>query len=535
MKNINLLYNNNKFFMDPYLKLIEQIGEGAFSKLYTAYDSRMDKYIALKIEKIPSKNSVLQIEYDIYKELSDLPCIPKVYNYIPNITNEQDENKKLDCIEMELLGKNLMTFKKSFSYYNNLLACDLLIKCLQAIQKIHDFGYIHRDIKPSNFCLNLDDEKKIISNYNNKLYFDHDINVYLIDFGLVQKIKKNEEETIKDENDNKDDGFVGTFTYASLGVHKREKLGRKDDLWSFFFMILDLLGENLPWRNIEGENEQALFECKKKCLDEPEKYLFLKSTKNNKEIMNIFEYIKNLKFETEPDYNFIMNQLLILKNKEIQKILYQNEIKNQILILQQNLLSKNTHPNNNELYLDRNKISQQDYIINKLSKTNNKSIPSLNSTNYSSSIYYKTNYINCLSGNNNENFYQSVLKPCCESPYKNNGIKNMNYTNNNTIYGLNNNFNLHPFNYNNFSNNNSNKAPIVSNSEEKNKKTKIEHQDDKSLIEFLLGKSNDEEEPPKKDKKINKNIKDSKKIKKTRMNIHNKRKQIKFSIVKKNT
>ena len=251
--------------------------------------------------------------------------------------------------------------------------------------------------------------------------------------------------------------------------------------------------------------------------------------------MNIFEYIKNLKFETEPDYNFIINQLLILKNKEIQKILYQNEINNQILILQQNLLSKNTYSNNNELYLDRNKISQQDYIINKLSKTNNKSIPSLNSTNYSSSIYYKTNYINCLSGNNNENFYQSVLKPCCESPYKNNGIKNMNYTNNNTIYGFNNNFNLHPFNYKTFSNNNSNNTPIVSNSEGKNKQTKIKHQDDKSLIEFLLGKSKDEEESPKKVKKINKNIKDTKNIKKTRLNIHNKRKQIKFSIAKKNT
>jgi tau tubulin kinase len=305
--------------MDPYLKLIEQIGEGAFSKLYTAYDSRLDKNIALKIEKIPTKNSVLQIEYDIYKELSNLPCIPKVYNYIPNITNEQDENKKLDCIEMELLGKNLLTFKKSFSYYNNLLACDILIKCLQAIQKIHDCGYIHRDIKPSNFCLHIDDEKKIISNYNNKLYFEHDINVYLIDFGLVEKIKKNEEEMIKDENGNKDNGFVGTFTYASLSVHKREQLGKKDDLWSFFFMILDLLGENIPWRNIEGEDEQSIFECKKKCIDEPEKYLFLKCAKNNKEIMNIFEYIKNLKFETDPDYNFIINQLLILKNKEIQK------------------------------------------------------------------------------------------------------------------------------------------------------------------------------------------------------------------------
>ena len=74
MKNINLYYIN-KFFMDPYLKLREQIGEGAFSKLYTAYDSRIKKYIALKIEKIPMKISILKMEYDIYQELSHLQCI----------------------------------------------------------------------------------------------------------------------------------------------------------------------------------------------------------------------------------------------------------------------------------------------------------------------------------------------------------------------------------------------------------------------------------------------------------------------------
>ena len=521
--------------MDPYLKLREQIGEGAFSKLYTAYDSRIKKYIALKIEKIPMKISILKMEYDIYQELSHLQCIPKVYNFIPNITNEQDESKKLNCIEMELLGQNLLSFKKSFSYFNNLLACDILIKCLQAIQKIHDFGYIHRDIKPSNFCLHIDDEKKIISNYKNKIYFEHDINVYLIDFGLVKKIEKNEEETKNEGLGNGPNGFVGTLTFASPNVHNREKIGKNDDLWSFFFMILDLLGENLPWRNIEGENEQAIFECKKKCVDEPEKYLFLKFTKNNKEIMNIFEYIKNLKFETEPDYNFIMNQLLIIKNKEIQKILYQNEINNQILILQQNLLSKNTYPNYNESYLNNNKISQQDYIINKLNKTNNKSIPSLNSTNYSSSIYYKTKYINCISGNNNENFYQSVLKPCSDSPNKNNAIRNMNYTNSNTKFDFYNHINnMHPFNFKTFTNNNSNDIPMVTHSENKITKTEIKHQDDKSLIEFLLGKSNDNDEPPKKDKKNNKN-KETKNIKKKRINIHDKRKEIKFSIAKTNT
>ena len=521
--------------MDPYLKLIEQIGEGAFSKLYSAYDTRIKTYTALKIEKFCSKNSNLKTEYEIYKELSHLSCVPKIYNFIPNITNELDENKRRNCIEMELLGKNLLSFKKSFSYYNNLLTYEILIKCLQDIQKIHNAGYIHRDIKPSNFCLHKDDEKKIIYNYRNNIYFNHDIKVYLIDFGLMKKINNNEGETKNRDNEEKRGGFVGTLTYASISAHKREELGKKDDLCSFLFMILDLMGEDLPWRNIDCKKEEEIVKCKKRSMNEPDKYFFLKGTKNNNEIMNIFKYIKNLNFETEPDYNYILNQLSIIKNKEIQKILYNNEINNQILILQKNLLTKNINTNNNETLLNNNRISQQDYIIYKLNKANNNSIPSLNSTNYSSSIYYKTNYINCISGNNNENFYQSVLKPCNASPNNINATKGINYSNNNNNnkYNYNNMINIHPFSFkgSSFYNN----IKIEKHNKEKCKKAEDNCQNDKSLIESLLGKEKEDSEKRKENKKDKNNKVNNKNKLHKKMNIHDKRKAIKFSIVKKNT
>ena len=489
--------------MDPYLKLIEQIGEGAFSKLYSAYDTRIKTYTALKIEKFCSKNSNLKTEYEIYKELSHLSCVPKIYNFIPNITNELDENKRRNCIEMELLGKNLLSFKKSFSYYNNLLTYEILIKCLQDIQKIHNAGYIHRDIKPSNFCLHKDDEKKIIYNYRNNIYFNHDIKVYLIDFGLMKKINNNEGETKNGDNEEKRGGFVGTLTYASISAHKREELGKKDDLCSFLFMILDLMGEDLPWRNIDCKKEEEIIECKKRCMNEPDKYLFLKGTKNNNEIMNIFKYIKNLNFETEPDYNYILNQLL--------------------------------NTNNNETLLNNNRISQQDYIIYKLNKANNNSIPSLNSTNYSSSIYYKTNYINCISGNNNENFYQSVLKPCNASPNNINATKGINYSNNNNNnkYNYNNMINIHPFSFkgSSFYNN----IKIEKHNKEKCKKAEDNCQNDKFLIESLLGKEKEDSEKRKENKKGKNNKVNNKNKLHKKMNIHDKRKAIKFSIVKKNT
>ncbi len=163
--------------MESYLKLIEQIGEGAFSKLYKAYDSNLKKTVALKIEKNPYNKSALKKEYDIYKLLSSIPCIPQVYNFISNITNETENPKQLNCIEMELLGKNLLSFKKSFSYYNKILCYDILVQCLLCVKKIHERGYIHRDIKPSNFCLHIDEEKKIIDNYKKNIYFNQNIKI----------------------------------------------------------------------------------------------------------------------------------------------------------------------------------------------------------------------------------------------------------------------------------------------------------------------------------------------------------------------
>jgi hypothetical protein len=299
-------------------------------------------------------------------------------------------------------------------------------------------------------------------------------------------------------------------------------------------MLLDLLNEKLPWRNC-SDNEKEILETKLKCINDPDKYLFLTITKNNKEITNIFNYIKNLKYETEPDYEYISNQLVILKNKEIQKIYY-NEINNQIINLQKNLMVKNPKINNNNI-TEKNTnnnhmhlISQQEYFNCKLSKSNDKSIRSLKSTNYTSSIYYKTNYINCFSGNNNENFYQSVLKQDSNNNKKLNSNINNISQNNIKSYEYNNNkiINICPYKFQtveknfvckNINENKCNNEHITVMKSEKNEKKAEKFEGDKSLIEFLVGN-------PKVETK-------DKKAKNKKLNIHNKRKKIKFRIVKK--
>jgi tau tubulin kinase len=114
--------------------------------------------------------------------------------------------------------------------------------------------------------------------------------------------------------------FRGTITYASLNTHLRKDLSRRDDLWSFYFVILDFLNVNLPWKSVQNKDEVA--EIKQKCLRNPSEYLWnTKSArgceckiKDFKQLKDIFYHIQNLKYESEPNYQLIRMLLLEIRN-----------------------------------------------------------------------------------------------------------------------------------------------------------------------------------------------------------------------------
>lgn len=163
---------------------------------------------------------------------------------------------------MKLLGKNLATVK---SKQGNILTLDhliaLLIQMLDSIENVHSRGFIHRDIKPSNFVIGKDEQRS---------------NVFIIDFGLAKKHLQNNNPIQKRAHAD----FRGTITYASLNAHMKKELSRRDDLWSFYFVILDFLTDNLPWRNIPNKDDVA--EQKNMCLLNPSQHLW-----NHKSIKDI--------------------------------------------------------------------------------------------------------------------------------------------------------------------------------------------------------------------------------------------------------
>ena len=184
-----------------------QLGEGSFSifsfnlgKIYQAYDKKYKRQVALKLEKEDKSKKILRFEYETLKKLQGkiaqkfilgLSHIPKLYDFV--------ENNSLNFMVMELLGRNVANYKK-LPKFDLDSAYNILDQMLDAIESLHNKGFIHRDIKPTNFVVDHNDSGR----------------VYMVDFGLA-KNHLNQNGVPYPERLNTD--FRGTLTYASLNAH----------------------------------------------------------------------------------------------------------------------------------------------------------------------------------------------------------------------------------------------------------------------------------------------------------------------------
>ncbi|KAL7726696.1 hypothetical protein ACLKA6_012773 [Drosophila palustris] len=256
-------------------KVVRKIGGGGFGEIYEGQDLITREQVALKVESARQPKQVLKMEVAVLKKLQGKEHVCRFIGC--------GRNDRFNYVVMQLQGKNLAELRRAqprgaFSLSTTLR---LGLQILRAIESIHSVGFLHRDIKPSNFSVGR-------LPYNCR-------RVYMLDFGLARQYTTGTGEV---RCPRAAAGFRGTVRYASINAHRNREMGRHDDLWSLFYMLVEFVNGQLPWRKIKDKEQVGLTK---------EKYdhrILLKHLPSD--LKQFLEHIQSLTYADRPDYAMLI-------------------------------------------------------------------------------------------------------------------------------------------------------------------------------------------------------------------------------------
>ncbi|CAG9312488.1 unnamed protein product [Blepharisma stoltei] len=277
------MLKENDIFLEKY-HIESVLGSGGFGEVYKAKDLRHNRSVAIKID-IARKNQVL-LESKILSALQGGEGIPKLY--------ESGRTDEISYMVIQLLGKNLGSVQKEYGGKFDIgTTVHIALQILSRLEYIHHKGYIHRDIKPQQFLLSLDEKS-----------------IYLVDFGLSQKYIYDNHHLAFQNHCSK----VGNSTFASLNDHTGLRQSRRDDLESLGYMLVYMYKGILPWSST----------YKVASANRWQQVLNIKSAITIPDLCQgcpqAFEafivYVRNLRFEENPDYSYLKSLLENIRNRE---------------------------------------------------------------------------------------------------------------------------------------------------------------------------------------------------------------------------
>ncbi|CAK0871123.1 unnamed protein product [Prorocentrum cordatum] len=234
--------------------------------------------VAIKLEKLTTKQPQVLYESKVYKIISGHPGIPEVHWY----GVEGDYN----VMVLDLLGpslEDLFNFcGRKFSLKTVLMLADQMFGLME---HVHSRNLIHRDIKPDNFLMGVGKNDK---------------QLYMIDFGLAKKYRNASTQEHIAFREHK--SLTGTARYASIHTHLGEEQSRRDDMEAIAYVLLYFMRGGLPWQGLRGATKEEKY---KKIL---EKKLSIPIEALGKafptEFTTYLNYSQNLGFEDRPNYAF---------------------------------------------------------------------------------------------------------------------------------------------------------------------------------------------------------------------------------------
>ncbi|XP_032031954.1 tau-tubulin kinase 2 isoform X2 [Hylobates moloch] len=255
-------------------KVLRKIGGGGFGEIYDALDMLTRENVALKVESAQQPKQVLKMEVAVLKKLQGKDHVCRFIGC--------GRNDRFNYVVMQLQGRNLADLRRSQSRGTFTMSTTLRLgrQILESIESIHSVGFLHRDIKPSNFAMG-----RFPSTCRK---------CYMLDFGLARQFTNSCGDV---RPPRAVAGFRGTVRYASINAHRNREMGRHDDLWSLFYMLVEFVVGQLPWRKIKDKEQVGSIK---------ERYDHRLMLKHLPPEFSIFlDHISSLDYFTKPDYQLL--------------------------------------------------------------------------------------------------------------------------------------------------------------------------------------------------------------------------------------